>query len=80
MIIATLRSGFFVTTCDQSTIGRSLGVSYRHIGISVHENERFYGQTWQNQYPVHKKGSKRGRDEKIKKRYPKRSISRKCMV
>ena len=41
--MATLRSGFFVTTCDQFTIDRSLGVSYRRIWTSVHENGCFYG-------------------------------------
>ena len=52
---------------------------WSHEVVSVHGNGRFCGRETKNQYPIHKKGPKRGRDEETKRDTPER-MSPKCFV
>ena len=45
---------------------------WSHEVVSVHGNGRFCGRETKNQYPIHKKGPKRGRDEETKRDTPER--------
>ena len=42
---------------------------WSHEVVSVHGNGRFCGRETKNQYPIHKNGPKRGRDEETKRQH-----------